>query len=75
MNTCGNCKYRGEQVKVYDSDKFEYIDTTYFKCDLIKHDNWWKYEKGQGAVTIDGSGYQAALCVENDFGCAKWESK
>ena len=29
---------------------------------------------GKKAVVTDGSGYYAALCVEDDFGCNLWES-
>lgn len=27
------------------------------------------------AMVVDGSGYYAALCVEDDFGCVLWEAK
>jgi len=25
------------------------------------------------AIAVDGSGYYAALCVDDDFGCIEWE--
>ncbi len=28
-----------------------------------------------GALVADGSGYFAALCVAEDFGCIRWEPK
>ena len=73
MNTCGTCKHRGEPVVANDCDGE--CPTTYFLCDRAKHDEEWKYLPGQGAVVTDGSGYYAALCVENDFGCNLWEGK
>ncbi len=66
---CGNCKFRGQEK---DGTGLE-LPTGYFLCERIKHDECWKYKKGQLAVVIDGSGYFAALCVEKDFGCVAWE--
>ncbi len=78
MTTCGTCKHRGENIVKegwrdgnYDLDK----PTTFFFCTRIQHDDMWCYDKGDGAVVTDGSGYFAALCVEDDFGCNKWEGK
>lgn len=71
---CGNCKYLGKEVTGYDED-FNDVAKGYFACDLIKHDKQWKYEPKAGAVVVDGSGYSAALCVEADFGCNRWEEK
>lgn len=80
MNTCGTCKYRGEPVEheYWDEKKDDLVTRqTYFLCDLIKHINGDGGEKdyapGMGAGVKDGSGYYAALCVEEDFGCNKWE--
>lgn len=56
---------------------------TYFLCTRIKHvvkhsaphGNEQAYPiTGDGAYVEDGSGYYAALCVESDFGCNKWEA-
>lgn len=82
MNTCGTCKYRGEPIEhsYWDeaTDK-EVEGSTYFLCDLIKHINGEygaeNYKAGLGAGVKDGSGYFAALCVEEDFGCNKWAPK
>ena len=70
---CGNCKYKGESIKYYDCDIFKEVDTGYSTCKIIEHDNGWRYKRGLGALVTDGSGYFAALCVENNFGCNKWE--
>lgn len=73
MNTCGTCKHKGMNIR---STK----ETKYFLCDRVKHGNNDKKEStesvaGNGAYVVDGSGYYAALCVEDDFGCNKWEEK
>lgn len=75
-HTCGTCKYRGEEIEAYD-DEGDDMKTGYFLCDLIKHTNGDRphYTKGLGAGVKDGSGYYAALCVESDFGCNRWEAK
>ena len=70
--TCGTCKYRGKEEKIGIAAP---LPTSYFLCKRIKHDKNWKYKQGQGALVTDGSGYYAALCVETDFGCVKWEGK
>jgi hypothetical protein len=77
MNTCGTCKHKGENIR---NPKKE---TTYFLCDQVKHDNndgkgcFARTESvaGKGAYVVDRSGFFAALCVEDDFGCNKWEAK
>ena len=70
MNTCGTCKHRGKNIR----------ETKYFLCNQVKHGNSDTKEStesvaGKGAYVVDGSGYYAALCVEDDFGCNKWEAK
>lgn len=54
------------------------FDRTFFLCDRVKHiqqPDWAAPELGEDNVfVIDGSGYYAALCVEDDFGCNKWEA-
>ena len=72
---CGNCKFKGKPVTRFDYEKCEDVETGYFACDLIKHDEGNKYLPKLGAVVVDGSGYFAALCVESDFGCNKWSDK
>jgi hypothetical protein len=49
---------------------------------LIKHEQVAPYRSkdraeftGLGAFVTDASGYFAALCVEADFGCNKWQPK
>lgn len=90
MNTCGTCKYRGKEMvgykPIYDA-KGNYVDAekvplTYFLCgrvkmsdEIIYEDSGRWQEPGSKAVVTDGSGYYAALCVENDFGCTLWEGK
>ena len=69
---CGKCKHKGEPIE--NAGK----PTTYFLCHLIEHLNTYRpeeYRPGLGAGAVDGSGYHAALCVENDFGCNRWEPK
>lgn len=75
MNTCGTCRFRGKEQQVMDRETYEYVPVGYFLCERIKHDDDWKYQQGQRALVVDGSGYFAALCVEDDFGCAMWEAK
>jgi hypothetical protein len=78
---CGNCKFKGEVRTICvekdlpdDPDHVEYVDmpTTFFLCTRIKHirnPECGGYVQGLRAGVIDGSDYQAALCVEEDFGC------
>jgi len=77
--TCGNCKHRGKSIKSdnydFDSGEYNFRETGYFQCDLIKHDTRKKFVSGSGAVAVDGSGFYAALCVESDFGCNRFEYK
>lgn len=72
---CGTCKFLGPEIKKTDRESFEEKGTGYFFCERIKHDADWKYRQGQRALVVDGSGYHAALCVENDFGCTAWEPR
>ncbi len=80
MNTCGTCKYKGKTITKLGDDKsdWEDIPTSFFLCNRIKHGNH-SYgkgnERGEHAQVTDGSGYYAALCVEDDFGCILWEKK
>ena len=80
MNTCGTCKYKGEGISRIDYDTEDCVPVTivtgYFLCDRAKlvapHDN---VRAGMKMFVEDGSGYYAALCVEDDFGCVLWEWK
>lgn len=72
MNTCGTCKFKGKSAHETESDEPQ---STYFLCGRIKKvPNYWAYPPGEKALAKDGSGYYAALCVEDDFGCVLWES-
>lgn len=77
MNTCGTCKYFGElhEETVYREDADEII-CKYHICDLLTHLNDCdpgKLERQELAGVIDGSGYYAAFCVTDEFGCNQWE--
>lgn len=74
MNTCGTCKYRGDNAdKPYGLPDEDHVESSYFLCTRIKMVRHWEYPPGQKALVKDGSGYYAALCVEDDFGCNLWE--
>ena len=73
--TCGTCRFRGEERTRMDYEKYVEVPQGYFLCERIKHDDESKYAQGQKALVVDGSGYFAALCVEDDFGCTEWEAK
>lgn len=81
MKTCGTCKHRGPEIVIneWDDDFDDQIEkqTGFFRCQRIKHmgDQYDPKTPGEGAGVVDGSGYFAALCVEDDFGCVKWELK
>jgi hypothetical protein len=76
METCGTCKYRGQQIEGdWDDEAMAPKLTDYFACELIKHDAEYQYLPKAGAVVTDGSGCMAKLCVEEDFGCNRWEAK
>ncbi len=74
MNTCSDCKYKGDEQYVEEDDGDEY-QSGYFRCEFIKHDENRRYPNGEGAVVVDGSGYFAALLVEDAFGCVHYKSK
>lgn len=80
MNTCGTCKYFGELIRdldAYDAeqDYAEIPNTRLHKCDLLKHLNVSGDSSERIAMqrepagVIDGSGYHAAFCVSEEFGC------
>jgi len=78
MNTCGTCKFFGK-VKTFeewrDDEDEPRVNTRLHVCGLLKHLNEssgsplsWTAPAG----VIDGSGYFAALCVSDEFGCNQW---
>jgi hypothetical protein len=77
--TCGNCNFRGPRVDIPDENLVAQ-DSGFFRCARTKHDDQLSQHdiplaRGVGAVVIDGSGYHAALLVESDFACNRWEPK
>lgn len=68
MNTCGTCKYLGEPATN------DYNPEGYHICSLIEHVQPYPIPKDV-AVVVDASGYYAALCVKEEFGCNQWEAK
>lgn len=71
MNTCGTCKYFGDPVR----DGNQHVPTGYHVCAWIKQWDDYGPPPDASAVVVDGSGYFAALCVVEDFGCNKWAAK
>ena len=78
MNTCGTCKYFGLKTGPSKGEQFESCGRVYMLCGRIQQE-FQVLPNGEHApdiaVVIDGSGYFAALCVTDDFGCNQWESK
>ncbi len=72
--TCGNCKYRGDNIEGYNSKLGHNVDTGYFLCKFICHQDTYE-DTNKKAFTCDGSDYHSALCVSSDFGCNQWEAK
>ena len=80
MNTCGTCKFFGKQIVDDGWDGYSPEGQTRFhKCELIrqlnKYDEDRRAKESDVAVTMDGSGYFAALCVSEEFGCNQWQEK
>ena len=82
---CGTCKFKGEIITTsnaripYDewADNIDPIKQSLsesFLCDRINMVDE-NTNKTPSAFVADGSGYFAALCVYDDFGCVKWEVK
>ena len=83
---CGNCKYLGlthEIVsrKVSKNSILHYhvgveenewcgVEEKFYPCLRYFHD-----AASAKAVPVDGSGYFAAICVREDFGCVDWEER
>jgi hypothetical protein len=76
MNTCGICRHLGREFLNYEGDIP--VGSGIYVCDLIEFDEGEEYgvkRKRAIAAVIDGSGYFAALCVREDFGCNQWKAK
>ena len=84
MNTCGTCRHFGPLINGgdWDDEKDDYVDNVrYHKCLYLEHLNdyrdvdgyHWK-DNPKPAGVMDGSGYYAAMCVTEDFGCNQWAS-
>ena len=81
MNTCGTCRFFGKvrEFERWDNgadDSWVEIPA-YHVCGLLQHLNGSDHFSDlptQPAGVIDGSGYYAALCVREDFGCNQWQA-
>jgi len=79
MQTCGNCKFKGEEITedTFIDGDYVVLQTGYFLCGLIKMgggDGAQTRELSGSSYVKDGSGYYAALCVASDFACNRWEA-
>ena len=77
MNTCGSCRHFGlvHEFDKWDEATDDYTENKdYHVCGLLQHLNDTQTILVQPAGVIDGSGYYAALCVREDFGCNQWEA-
>jgi hypothetical protein len=75
MNTCGTCKHFGDPVT--DDDPVNYVPTGYHICRLItEHEHMSeRTATSPPALVVDASGYYAALCITEEFGCNQWAEK
>jgi hypothetical protein len=72
MNTCGACKYftAGEL-----SEHPGVIPESFHYCGRMEYISGIDGDiSDESAVVVDGSGFFAALCVKEDFGCNQWKS-
>lgn len=68
MNTCGTCKHFGQPV-----DSEHYVPSGYHICRLVERfDSYDTAQPSAAAGVVDASGYFAALCVKEEFGCNQW---
>lgn len=77
MNTCGTCKHFGPPVDNYSlrADDDEGEPSKYHACQVVKffaRPGNRDPKPEAPAVVVDGSGYYAALCVKEEFGCNQW---
>lgn len=81
MNTCGTCKHFGELVYLsyFDEAKDETVENKRLHvCRLLRQLN--SIEENikasilDPAGVIDASGYYAAFCVSEEFGCNQWKA-
>lgn len=69
MNTCGTCKHLGKPV-----DSEWHVPSGYHICRLVERfDNYDRPSSVAGVV--DASGYFAALCIKEEFGCNQWADR
>ena len=74
MNTCGTCRFFGNRCDPVMNEEYDLVDSDYHVCDFVEQAQYFKSWKNAAHV-IDGSGYYAALCVKEDFGCNQWQAK
>ena len=86
MNTCGTCEHfgpriRGEREELTEKGLGaichflpEEQGIKYHACTLLRH-TYGDNELHQPAFPVDGSGYFAALCVSDEFGCNQWSAR
>lgn len=79
MNTCGTCKHFGEPVDAmrdWETGDDDPPPSDYHECLLLKHLNKTRpLETSLPAGVVDGSGYYAAFCVKEEFGCNQWAAR
>jgi hypothetical protein len=66
VNTCGTCKYFGKPV-----DSAHYVPSGYHVCRLVEQFDAHERPSSVAGV-VDASGYFAALCIREEFGCNQW---
>lgn len=80
VKTCGTCKHFGPE-KYFDYWDDAADDTVEVKkfhvCQFLQHLNDCTADRKAMSTAIagvtDGSGYHAAFCVSEDFGCNQWK--
>lgn len=77
MNTCGTCRFLGKPAEIWqEDDDGNEIACPYRICNLLKHLNASPpFDFSAPAGVEDGSGYHAALCVKEEFGCNQWQAR
>jgi hypothetical protein len=76
MNTCGTCKHIKREARTvprWDDSAEDMVEAVFHVCGRLKHLNGDSLILSEPAGTLDGSGYYAALCVTDEFGCTLWE--